>query len=1407
MAEVGPRTRAQAEWIVHQGWLAPAVVERALIELQRSSRDDLGDLLVERGLLSDARRRVLERRTRSGELGPGDPDREETRVDMPGFESRPGRRRSARRRTLAVTVEADPEIPASLRRSSELVPLVSPSASGRVPPVRPTDSHSPARRSIRELLATADPGPELVGSRVGPYTVTALISHGNIGAVLKARREGDPGVVALKVLTSSEGHADGRFRREIRLMISLGHRNIVRIMDFGVTDDELLWFAMELIDGETLEEFVQRTIRETGAPPTPRQTAELLAPLASALQYCHSRGVVHRDVKPTNIVIERDSERPVLIDFGLGKRAAVSHITTTTDGMLSVEDEIRGTPAFMAPEQADPAGEFGSVGEPSDVWSLMATLFYCLTGKSPFDGPTTANIVLRLMTDDAPDPRELRPDLPDWTSALCQACFERHGDARLTMVSVSAILESAATGAQPQALPDPRYHSYGGRTATATRTRLRRLISIGLIAAAIALLVALQAAQLDRTERRQATLQRMDRRLALTLGRMRESIATARDALHEVPPSRKIARELREQRQALEDLRRLDGDRAELAGELGVEESPELRRQALDALQRELISLDALYHCRTAAPEALPELADAVARESAGGSETLAGLWSRAIIARRCGRIELARGHYEALIERAPERLIFYEELASLFDDDGRASQAVRVLKRAAHRCEPAADRARALLHLTRREPASGPSRLRDAYELGLEREEDVRLAACLAWRHGLMELLDKVLPEHIPHDAAPELQLAAARRSVRRLAPRTALMHLGRIQPSGLPSRSRVWFHALQGRARLDLGMDSCRESFSAALEASDAPSLVALRTARLLTLTSALAGAVGLANETLGRYVESATPTGHQADLVRMNLRIDSIRAGCHLLPARFNRPDSPREFRTMLLRRLQSHRVKLREAARRPCDDSPHILEAALSAIVDRRFKAAQRALARCSESRHLHELVKLHIENLKLAAAGTDRGPALDDLRRRFAELRRRPRRPEVRRMLRRLVLTHALRRRGRLSPEDDAQHSRTLAVTSALAPFDPQLAVMSAYESERARDTSRTIEWLSNALCLDPLDPAITLAMTRFIRDPSAVILVRRRLDEIPESRAEESKPLRADLHARLAQVLQISRPDDALEEAAEALKLNPCHREALTFIQREGGGSAADEARRVLRDLDTACSQLGKAAQALRAGEADEARRRAMDARARLDPVTRLEAECLIKAAALIGADDTSEAEPPHAPWLELAQLAIGRLSRLEILIYTTLERSRRAPRSVNAALDSILRSPEVSSTEAGQALFIALAAALARCGSPSWLPAARESLRSLSERYSECPEHVLLRSLLDLHGPERPDAIERLTLLERIPLRDREPGCPGLLAELRRPLETLADAPGRDGSTADTDDDEQRQDRPRRDQ
>ena len=89
MAEVGPRTRAQAEWIVHQGWLAPAVVERALIELQRSSRDDLGDLLVERGLLSDARRRVLERRTRSGELGPGDPDREETRVDMPGFESLP----------------------------------------------------------------------------------------------------------------------------------------------------------------------------------------------------------------------------------------------------------------------------------------------------------------------------------------------------------------------------------------------------------------------------------------------------------------------------------------------------------------------------------------------------------------------------------------------------------------------------------------------------------------------------------------------------------------------------------------------------------------------------------------------------------------------------------------------------------------------------------------------------------------------------------------------------------------------------------------------------------------------------------------------------------------------------------------------------------------------------------------------------------------------------------------------------------------------------------------------------------------------------------------------------------------------------------------------------------------------
>jgi tetratricopeptide (TPR) repeat protein len=132
------------------------------------------------------------------------------------------------------------------------------------------------------------------------------------------------------------------------------------------------------------------------------------------LHHCHGRNVVHRDVKPANVLIERGTDRPVLVDFGVIKQG-----TQHTGGQrLSMTGEMHGTPAYMAPEQAD-RHTFGEVGPPTDVYGLGATLYHLLCGEPPFSGEATYNVITSVITKPAVDPREHRPDVPAPLAELC----------------------------------------------------------------------------------------------------------------------------------------------------------------------------------------------------------------------------------------------------------------------------------------------------------------------------------------------------------------------------------------------------------------------------------------------------------------------------------------------------------------------------------------------------------------------------------------------------------------------------------------------------------------------------------------------------------------------------------------------------------------------------------------------------------------------------------------------------------------------------------------------------------------------------------------------------------------------------------------------------------------------------
>ena len=246
----------------------------------------------------------------------------------------------------------------------------------------------------------------------GLYQVDREVGHGSAARVFLAS-DGQGQRLALKILHPEclECVESERFLREIRLTTGLNHPHIARPVDFGERE-WLIYLAMEFVDGPTLRELLARH-RRLGMADTLRLASDLL----DALGYAHERGIVHRDVKPENVVISPD-RGAVLLDFGIARAIVTSLSREITRGGMTV-----GTSAYMSPEQISADHE---IDGRSDLYSLGCVLYECLAGRPPFI-QCRETLVLQLhLTEPVPDVRSLRPEVPpELAHAVTKALAKR----------------------------------------------------------------------------------------------------------------------------------------------------------------------------------------------------------------------------------------------------------------------------------------------------------------------------------------------------------------------------------------------------------------------------------------------------------------------------------------------------------------------------------------------------------------------------------------------------------------------------------------------------------------------------------------------------------------------------------------------------------------------------------------------------------------------------------------------------------------------------------------------------------------------------------------------------------------------------------------------------------------------
>lgn len=300
------------------------------------------------------------------------------------------------------------------------------------------------------------------GSRLGIFVIDKPLGAGAMGEVYLALDEKLGRQVAIKVLHESfaqDPQRLSRLEREAKTLASLDHQNIGALYDFQQEGD-VVFLVLQLIPGETLAEFIAR------GPIPIDEALPIFVQVAFALEAAHEQGIVHRDLKPENIKVARNGEVKVL-DFGIakthktGEAGSVDDSSLTASQSLTQEGAIVGTPRYMSPEQA----RAKEVDRRTDIWAFGCTFFEALTGKPPFDGATTADLMVRILRD-TPDWSLLPKDTPEIVRSILRRCLERDSRRRLKDAGDIAIALEEAQGAVGEYLAPVEQAPVGKTSAT-----------------------------------------------------------------------------------------------------------------------------------------------------------------------------------------------------------------------------------------------------------------------------------------------------------------------------------------------------------------------------------------------------------------------------------------------------------------------------------------------------------------------------------------------------------------------------------------------------------------------------------------------------------------------------------------------------------------------------------------------------------------------------------------------------------------------------------------------------------------------------------------------------------------------------------------------------------------------------
>ena len=259
---------------------------------------------------------------------------------------------------------------------------------------------------------------DLIGAQIGNYVVKEVIGHGGMGTVYRAVHPKIGKHVAMKVLSddiAKLGNAAARFEVEAKLVARINHRNVIEIFDYGSLDDGRLYYTMAMIEGRSLTDVLEEKGRLT-----PAEALTFLQPICAALQAAHDLGVVHRDLKPDNImVLDGETMEVKVLDFGIAKLLE----STDTQSLNTTMGTVMGTPMFIAPEQA--SGLIDHICPATDLYSLGVMLYMMLSGEPPLFHEAVGILMAMHIKDEPPPLRDKAPAVPESIARLVHRCLAK----------------------------------------------------------------------------------------------------------------------------------------------------------------------------------------------------------------------------------------------------------------------------------------------------------------------------------------------------------------------------------------------------------------------------------------------------------------------------------------------------------------------------------------------------------------------------------------------------------------------------------------------------------------------------------------------------------------------------------------------------------------------------------------------------------------------------------------------------------------------------------------------------------------------------------------------------------------------------------------------------------------------